>query len=81
TVRVKKSFAPWLTDTLKIVLRQRDSAYAAFKRDRTEENWLIYKKMRNFAQASMRREKKAFLEQLSRDDTKNFRTFIRPGSD
>lgn len=64
TVRVNKPAAPWLSDTLKIIMSQRDAAFRKFKRNRTTANWQNYKELRNYALASIRREKSAYINFL-----------------
>lgn len=67
TIRVSKPPAPWLTDNLKLIYKQRDKAVVRYKRDKTLNNWSHYKELRNFALASTRREKAAYIEKLERD--------------
>ncbi|VEN56008.1 unnamed protein product, partial [Callosobruchus maculatus] len=64
TVRVSKPRAPWLTYPLRIILKERDDALRKFKADKTPANWNAYKEKRNFALASIRREKTAYLSFL-----------------
>nr|CAH7767833.1 unnamed protein product [Callosobruchus chinensis] len=64
TARVTKNAAPWLSFALKAILRERDKALVTFKQHPSDENWDSYKGLRNFALASIRREKKAYLAQF-----------------
>ncbi|KAJ3660659.1 hypothetical protein Zmor_005098 [Zophobas morio] len=61
TIRITKPKAPWLTNVLKLIFRERDLAYSNYKEHKAPENWNKYKNVRNFALASLRREKKAYL--------------------
>ncbi|XP_063914273.1 uncharacterized protein LOC135130782 [Zophobas morio] len=61
TIRITKPKTPWLTDVLELILRERDLAYSNYKKHKTPGNWNKYKNLRNFALASLRREKKAYL--------------------
>lgn len=64
TVRVNKPPAPWLTHGLKLIFKERDKALALYKRDKSDRNWNAYKELRNYALASLRREKAAYLNFL-----------------
>ena len=61
TVRVTKPKAPWLTEDIKILKRSRDNALATYKSSKTNENWLIYKSLRNRTLSLVRRRKGAFV--------------------
>lgn len=61
TVRVSKPHAPWMTDVVKRIAKERDSALRKYKQDKTTANWQHYKNLRNFTLASIRREKQAFI--------------------
>nr|CAH7757971.1 unnamed protein product [Callosobruchus chinensis] len=67
-IRVNKPFAPWLTDSLKLILKQRDEALAKFRSDRNTSNWKSYQQLRNYALASIRREKAGYLEYLQQQN-------------
>lgn len=68
TVRMNKPYAPWMTNGIKLIMRERDRAFSKFKRDNTEENWRQYKNLRNFTVAAIRREKSAYLKYLHGHD-------------
>lgn len=61
TVRVSKPHAPWLTNAVKRIMKERDLAYNKYKENKTPENWQNYKNFHNFALESIRREKQAFI--------------------
>nr|CAI5830915.1 unnamed protein product [Callosobruchus analis] len=67
-IRVNKPFAPWLTDSLKLILKRRDEALAKFRADRNIPNWKHYQQLRNFALASIRREKAGYLSYLQQQN-------------
>lgn len=67
TIRVSKPPAPWLTFNLKMILKERDKALTKFKATKTPENWNYYKECRNYALASIRREKAAYLNKLQNE--------------
>ena len=68
TVRLSRAPAPWLTDALKIILKERDKAFRKYKKDKTIQNWNNYKNLRNFALTSVRREKAAYLKYVNSQD-------------
>ena len=68
TVRLSRPPAPWLTDALKLILKQRNIAFNKFERNKTANNWNNYKEIRNFALA-VRREKAAYLKYVPNQDT------------
>ena len=61
TARMNKPHAPWLTDALQKLMRERDRAFTTYKINNTPENWNRYKDIRNYLLYSIRREKKAYL--------------------
>nr|CAI5863097.1 unnamed protein product [Callosobruchus analis] len=79
TVRVSKPHCPWLTDVVKMIMHLRDMALREFKLNRTEEKYNYYKKLRNLALASLRREKQAYLETLysQKNQSKFWKTLKR----
>ena len=60
TLRVSKPKAPWMTDVIKLMMRQRDSALRKFKNTKNQDDYARYKQLRNFVLASIRREKKNY---------------------
>nr|CAI5851331.1 unnamed protein product [Callosobruchus analis] len=77
TARVIKNAAPWLTSALSRILKERDAAARTFALNPSNVNWENYKSLRNYAVASIRREKKAYLNHLgnlsSRSDWKQLK--------
>lgn len=73
--RISKFPAPWLTDTLKIIMRERDKAHSKYRKNPTIENMNCFKQLRNFAKASVRREKAAYLKFLFQQ--KNSSSFFK----
>lgn len=61
TSRITKPYSPWLTDTIRQMMKERDKALSQYKKDKTIENWNYYKQLRNFTLQSIRREKSAYL--------------------
>lgn len=69
TVRVSKPRAPWLTDNLRLIYKERDTALNNYKRNKSDENFNIYKNLRNYALASTRREKAAYINFLQNENS------------
>uniref|UniRef100_A0A2A4K1J1 Endonuclease/exonuclease/phosphatase domain-containing protein n=1 Tax=Heliothis virescens TaxID=7102 RepID=A0A2A4K1J1_HELVI len=46
-VRIKRPPAPWISPGVRMAMRRRDRAFRRYRKDRTEENWLLYKQARN----------------------------------
>nr|XP_049696266.1 uncharacterized protein LOC126054490 [Helicoverpa armigera] len=57
-VRIKRPPAPWMTSLIKIAMRRRDRAFRKFKRERTDENWALYKAARNRCNLMIRNAKR-----------------------
>lgn len=68
--RITKQFSPWLTNSIKCMIADKDKALAKFKRSKNINDWKHYKQLRNLTVASIRREKSAFLKVLERDPDK-----------
>lgn len=70
-VKVTKARAPWLTDTLKIMMRHRDDAKSKYKISKSQTDWENYKLLRNQTLAALRAEKKAYINFInSKNDPK-----------
>ena len=46
-VRLRRPPAPWITPGVRMAMRRRDRAFRKFRRDRSDENWCLYKHARN----------------------------------
>uniref|UniRef100_A0A1Y1LAN8 Reverse transcriptase domain-containing protein n=1 Tax=Photinus pyralis TaxID=7054 RepID=A0A1Y1LAN8_PHOPY len=68
TARISKPKAPWLTDTIRRMFLIRDRALIKFKKTKNECHWKFYKVMRNYTNAAVNREKKAYLDFISKSD-------------
>lgn len=64
TIRVSKPKAPWLTDVIKIMIREREKAHNKYNITKNEADWSRYKELRNFTLSAIRREKKSYLRSL-----------------
>lgn len=63
TYRVSKPRAPWLTDDLRLMMRERDGAFRKFKISNSDEDWLKYKRLRNNVLYVVRQKKKLYTTQ------------------
>lgn len=71
TRRVTKPPAPWLTDNLKLLKKERNKALRKFKRTKNEADFGSYKELRNLTLAATRNEKKGYLDHiLQKNDSK-----------
>lgn len=64
-VRVTKGKAPWLTDTLKLIMKRRDNALIKFKSTKSKNDWEFYKQLRNYTLAAIRAEKKSYINSVA----------------
>jgi hypothetical protein len=70
TKRVTKKPAPWLTDFLRQLQRQRDVAFRRAKRTKSPVDWVAYKRLRNSTQQQFRNAKVRFYyTKFSRNQT------------
>lgn len=72
TVLIRKPKAPWLTDTIRLMMKLRDRALIKHKKSKERHHWEYYKTLRNETNNAIKREKKAYLEHQMR--TKNKKT-------
>lgn len=60
TFKITKQYAPWLTDTLREMMRLRDDAFKYYRRTKRQVDWQNYKNLRNIVSTAVKREKKAY---------------------
>jgi len=53
---------PWITPTIKLMMRLRDKALQKFRKTKSLSHWDYYKSLRNLTNYSLKREKKAYLD-------------------
>lgn len=76
--RVTKQPAPWLTDNLKILQKERNKALQKFKKTRSEADFNNYKELRNYTLSVTRHEKKTYLNQaFQTKDSKTYWKILR----
>lgn len=70
-ISVFRQSAPWITDNIKFMMRLRNRAFSKYKcyirkseynKDVAKSKWIYYQQLRNLVTASIRREKKGFVE-------------------
>uniref|UniRef100_A0A6P7HE79 Uncharacterized protein LOC114347572 n=1 Tax=Diabrotica virgifera virgifera TaxID=50390 RepID=A0A6P7HE79_DIAVI len=61
-IKITRKKAPWLTDTLRYMMKLRDKALLKFKKSKNENHWNFYKSIRNEVNHAIKREKKAYFE-------------------
>ncbi len=59
--RVTKQPAPWLTDFIRQLQKQRDAAFRKARRTKSQIDWTSYKRLRNYTQQQIRNSKARFL--------------------
>lgn len=64
TVRVSKPKAPWLTDNIKLIIKEKQRALNRYKLTKQQNDWEYYKQVRNFSLAACRAEKKAYINNI-----------------
>lgn len=69
-VRVTKPRAPWFTDVLKIMKKERNRLMSKYRRTRSAQDWQDYKRMRNMFTKAVRDEKRAYVEFVARSGNK-----------
>ena len=60
TIQIRTNYAPWLSDSTKKLLNERNAAQKVASSSRDPDDWRYYKHLRNTATARMRQEKKTW---------------------
>ena len=60
----ERPFMPWITDTIKTLIKLRNKAHLRYEKNKTEANFNYYKQLRNYTKCAIRREKCAFFNCL-----------------
>lgn len=68
--RITKKHAPWLTDTIKQMMRLRDQALNRFKISKYPAHFDYYKQLRNQVTTAVRNEKKAYYSEIFKHNSK-----------
>lgn len=61
----RKTFAPWLTDNLKLMISLRERARSKFRQTKNPKDWDYYKSLRNITTKTVRLEKKAYISHVA----------------
>lgn len=67
TVRVSKQPAPWMTNTIKDMIKLRNNAFNKYKKTKCPTDFSCYKDLRNYTTGAIRREKRAYLDFVLRN--------------
>ena len=62
TITLRKKYCPWITDNIKIIMGLRDQAYIRCRESGDPLDFQHYRDLRNFTNASIKREKRAYIE-------------------
>ena len=62
TKKITKPKAEWLTANLKLLMKDRDRALQKYKGTKLQNDWAMYKELRNLTVSAVRREKKIYIE-------------------
>lgn len=65
TITFRREPTPWLTDTIKLMMRFRDRALRRARVERTAASFNYYKQIRNLTTSAIRREKRAYLNYIT----------------
>ena len=60
TIQVRTKYAPWLSDNTKDLIKNRNEAHKIASETKSQDDYRLYKSLRNQATAKMRQEKKAW---------------------
>ena len=67
---ISKPYAPWLTPSIKELMKQRNRALSLYKQTKSAQHWLFYKQLRNSTVAALKREEKTYLDYESNTSNK-----------
>lgn len=59
--RITKPYAPWVTENVKKLMKERQIALSIYKKSRNVRDWIYYKELRNLTLSAIRHEKSAYL--------------------
>ncbi|XP_022836247.1 uncharacterized protein LOC111363635, partial [Spodoptera litura] len=58
SITVKRPPAPWMSKGVRMAMRRRNRAFRKYRRDRSDENWVLYKSARNRCNQMIRNAKR-----------------------
>ena len=70
TIQVRKGYAPWLSESTKRLIKERNEAHVLASRTKQQDDFRHYKHLRNQTTAKLRQDKKTW-EKLKLDNNKN----------
>ena len=71
TIQVRKKYAPWLTDTTKKLMQERNEAQKLASQTRNLDDFRLFKSLRNQATVKIRQDKKAWEKQKLNSNINN----------
>lgn len=67
---IRRYRPPWLTDNIQLLMKLRDSALAKFKKTKKDQDWNVYKSLRNQTNTAVFNEKKGYLLHCASNNSK-----------
>ena len=67
TIQTRRKYVPWLSQETKILMQQRDQAQTRAARTRSQEDWIIYKRLRNQVTCRLKSEESSWQGRKLRD--------------
>lgn len=74
-VTSKNKNPPWLTYTIKSMIRLKNKAYSKYKNTKSDADWDFYKQIKNRTNIAIRQEKKQYLQNTIDNEVNNTRSF------
>ena len=74
-IKVKNKRPPWLTFTIKNMIKLKDKAYKKYLKHRNDVNWNSYKQLKNQTNIAIREEKKQYLQHTINNTIGNSKLF------
>ena len=71
TVQTRTRYAPWLSQSTKLLIEKRDQAQSRASRSKVQEDWNIFKRLRNQVTSKLRVEKSKWQQDKLKDSSGN----------
>lgn len=65
-ITVRHDRLPWVTDVIRIMMKERDAAFRKYKKTKKSSDWICYKQIRNHVTSAIKIEKRQYLNDISR---------------
>lgn len=77
-IKIKRTPSPWFSDMIRKAIAKRDRSFRKYKKDRTGENWDLYKILRNRCNLLVRNAKRRYIaEQIELSTPAGIWKFLR----